>query len=274
MEEADVQYLETTIELNGLKVSVAQGGVGEPVLVLHRDTGRHGWTAFHQALSRRRRVVAPSLPGYDQSDPIPWARSIHDLSTLTGLLIDRLGLNGCAIIGLGFGGWIAAEVALAQGGRPSALILQSPMGLRPDAGAYADQFLISGEHYVRLGYAWENSFAADFGAAPDGQLLRRLDHNRETTCRVAWKPYLFTVTMRHLLPLLTTPTLVVQCGRDQIVPDSVAAQYAQLIPGARLERLEDAGHRVDQEDPERFAALVDGFLGASPTSALPLLGAR
>ncbi|HEY3694414.1 alpha/beta hydrolase [Phenylobacterium sp.] len=269
------QLAETTVKLGGVEMNVAQGGRGSPVLVLHRDTGRHGWTAFHQALARRRRVVAPSLPGYDLSAPVPWARSVHDLAAFAGRLIDELELDGCAVVGLGFGGWIAAEVALARGGRLSALVLQSPMGVRPEAGEYADQFLISGEHYVRLGYGRPEAFAADFGETVDPGVLRQWDHNRETTCRVAWKPYLFNVTAAHLLPLIATPTLVVQCGRDTIVPPAVAEQYARLIPGARLERLDQAAHRVDQEDPETFAALVDQFIARrSHGAADALQGAR
>jgi len=251
---------ERIITLNTLKMRVSEGGAGKPVLVLHRDTGRHGWTAFHQALSAKYRVIAPALPGYDGSDAIEWARSPQDLATIAGALFDHLNLESCAVVGLGFGGWIGALLGLSHGARMSALVLQSPMGLRPEQGEYADQFLISGHDYVRMGYSDESRFAADHGAPPPTALLKQWDDNRETTCRVAWKPYMFAVTLPRLLPLMNVRTLVLQCSDDRIVPPSVAAQYADLIPNATLQCLAGASHCVDQENPSALFSAVDGFL--------------
>jgi pimeloyl-ACP methyl ester carboxylesterase len=265
---ASPAHAERIVTLNTLKVRVAEGGAGAPVLVLHRDTGRHGWTAFHQALTANYRVIAPSLPGYDGSSAIPWARSVHDLAVITGALFDHLALESCAVVGLGFGGWIGALLGLSHGRRMSALVLQSPMGLRPEQGEYADQFLVSGPDYVRLGYSDDSQFAADHGAQPPTEVQKQWDDNRETTCRVAWKPYMFGVTLPQLLPLMSVRTLVVQCGEDRIVPSSVAAQYARLIPNAALVRLAAAPHSADQENAAALFGVVDDFLANRAASSV------
>jgi len=46
--------------------------------------------------------------------------------------------------------------------------------------------------------------------------------------------------------------------------DSASFDMQKRIPGARLEQFDDAGHALFVDDPERFNALLDGFLQALP----------
>lgn len=56
------------------------------------------------------------------------------------------------------------------------------------------------------------------------------------------------------------PTLVM-CGReDRITPPALSEELAQLIPGARLEWIDDAGHMTPLEQPQRVAALLRSLL--------------
>lgn len=65
---------------------------------------------------------------------------------------------------------------------------------------------------------------------------------------------------RDKLAALKIPTLVM-CGRDdKITPPEVATELAALIPGARLEWIDDAGHMTPMEQPERVAALLKTLL--------------
>jgi pimeloyl-ACP methyl ester carboxylesterase len=41
-----------------------------------------------------------------------------------------------------------------------------------------------------------------------------------------------------------------------VVPLDVAEQYARLLPDARLERVADAGHLVELEQPARVAEWI------------------
>ena len=57
------------------------------------------------------------------------------------------------------------------------------------------------------------------------------------------------------------PTLVLWGASDRVVRPDYGRAYAGLIPGARFEVIQDAGHHPEMEQPEAFADLVAGFLG-------------
>lgn len=58
------------------------------------------------------------------------------------------------------------------------------------------------------------------------------------------------------LPELDVPTLVVHGTADRLMDSENGELLARLIPGARLELLEGAGHMFFWEQPERSAQLV------------------
>lgn len=61
---------------------------------------------------------------------------------------------------------------------------------------------------------------------------------------------------RALLARLGTPTIVA-CGRsDRITPPALSEELAGLIPGARLEWIENAGHMTPFEQPAAVAAVI------------------
>ena len=113
------------------------------------------------------------------------------------------------MVGLGFGGWIAAEMATMAPAAFRRLVLVGAMGIKPERGEIADQALVSYIDYVRLGFADQKKFDAIYGAEPPTPTLEQWDLNREMSFRVAWKPYMYNASLPHLLGGVTTPTLVV-----------------------------------------------------------------
>ncbi len=61
---------------------------------------------------------------------------------------------------------------------------------------------------------------------------------------------------RTPLSAITTPTLVIHGTADPMFPVEHGAALAREIPGARLLRLEGAGHGVDPADREMIAAAI------------------
>jgi pimeloyl-ACP methyl ester carboxylesterase len=165
-----------------------------------------------------------------------------------------------SVVGLGFGGWIAAEVATMAPRALRRLVLVGAMGVKPERGEIADQALLSYIDYVRLGFAERAAFEAVFGAAPPTAQLEQWDLNREMTFRIAWKPYMYSPTLPHLLGGVATPALVVWGREDRIVPLECGERYAKSLRQARLSIVEGAGHLVDMEKPDDLARLVTAFV--------------
>ena len=65
---------------------------------------------------------------------------------------------------------------------------------------------------------------------------------------------------------ITQPTLVVQGTADQVVAPGNAEVLAGLVPDARLQRFDGAGHLLSWEQPKRFVRVVTDFL-TDPGSA-------
>jgi len=104
-------WTETTVELAGAKLCLARAGSGRPLLVLHHDTGSPERLDFYDALANRFDVLVPHHPGYGKSERPQWLRSVRDVAVMYQSMLADLALDRVSLIGLGFGGWIAAEMA-------------------------------------------------------------------------------------------------------------------------------------------------------------------
>jgi len=83
---------------------------------------------------------------------------------------------------------------------------------------------------------------------------------REMCFRIAWKPYMYSQTLPHLLGGVRSRALVVWGDDDKIVPRSAGERYAALLPRARLEIVSAAGHCVEMEQPDQLVRLARSFI--------------
>src|SRR5438876_10106865 len=253
-----------TASIAGTALHVVSAGSGDPLVVLHHDIGTPERLPFYDALADDFRVLVPSHPGYDGSERPGWLRNVRDLAVVhQWLLASRdvtRDLGRVTLVGLGFGGWIAAEMATMAPRAFRRLVVVGAMGIKPERGDIADQALVSYIDYVRLGFADQRAFDRLFGAEPSTAQLEQWDLNREMTFRIAWKPYMYGSTLPHLLGGVATPTLAVLRRHDRIVPLECAERYQKALPHARLEIVENAGHFVDMEQPDVLAQLVARFV--------------
>lgn len=238
-------------------------GAGPLAIVLHHEIGSLGWTPFCDALSRYFTVTAVDLPGYGQSSRLDWARHPRDLAAVLTLYLDKLGIDSLTLVGLGFGGWIAAEMAVTNGRRLDKLVLAGAMGVQPAEGEIMDQMLMSFDDYITSGFSTVEAHAAVFGSPSTREQRAMWGAARETTARIAWKPYMFSHHLPELLPSVETPALVVWGRDDFIVPLSSGERYTRLLPNATLAVVDDCGHFIDLEQPRELSQRVEAFAGAA-----------
>ena len=252
--------MERSISLPTGNVVVNELGSGPPLVVLHRDVTAPGTSPFLERLAERHTVFAPQLPGFGVSDRPEWMRSVSQLGVVTAHALDALDVCPCPLIGLGFGGWVAAEIATLGGRRLDALVLVSPFGIKPSSGEITDFALLSATEWAALGFHDPANYTERFGEEPDVDLLRQWDGAREMVTRIAWKPVGHSRALPPLLALADIPTLVVWGEEDAIVPRATAQDWQHALPDASAVFLSDVGHQVDLEAPAVLAELVDDFL--------------
>lgn len=248
-------YREEHVELATGKIHLLRAGSGPGLVALHHSWGSPGWTPLYERLATQFDVIVPDMPGYAGSERPAWAREPRDLAIILGRVLERLNVTAGVLVGFGFGGYVAAELAAMNPSRLARLVLVGAAGVKPENGEILDQMMVSHSDYVKQSFRDESTYNDVIGEA--AQELRQLwDFSREMTARVTWKPYMFNRRLPPLLRDLTLPTLLIWGERDNIVPVECGQQYQALIEGARLEVIPDAGHLIEMEQPDRVADLI------------------
>jgi pimeloyl-ACP methyl ester carboxylesterase len=248
----------------GIAVELRRGGSGTPLLVIHGELGVPGWLECFARLAEHHDVIVPSLPGYGRSTRPDWIMGVHDLAAwVTWFARDidlRLPVN---VIGCSLGGWVAAEIATVAPQFLNKLVLVGPMGIKPERGEIFDYFLEGGLMGLRRAFhrpEQSPEFMRYWGKEWTPKEADLVEQHREMTCRIAWRPYMHSLTLRHLLPGVYTPILLVWGREDSITPLECGEIYARAIPRSQLTVIENCGHMPEMEQPREFAILVEDFL--------------
>jgi pimeloyl-ACP methyl ester carboxylesterase len=253
--------------VDGATLQVLQGGQGSTLLVLHDCEVLTEWQPYHAALATRLTVLAPSHPGFGGSERPETIDSIDDLAYLYLDFIADLGLQSIDLLGLGMGGWIAAEMAVRCSHSLRHLILADAVGIKVSGRTEVDiveTFVLSREQLLEAGWhdAALGAERMKLPGAPglgDMELLT-LIRNREAAARLTWKPFMHNPALRRWLHRITVPTLVLWGESDRIVRPEYGRAFQQAIPGAQFQLIQEAGHYPYLEQPEAFVASVMAFL--------------
>ncbi len=244
----------------------------DPLLLIHGINPISPKAAFVADLAQTRQIIAPSHPGFGASPLPPDFDTMYDLVNLYLDVLDNLPDGQVAVAGFGFGGWIAAELAVAGHPRLQRLILVDPVGIK--LGGREDRDIVhifntspnelnqrSWHDPARrppgiYGLGWQATISDDM---TDAEMIT-LARNWDTLCLFAWRPHMFNPQLKHWLHRISAPTLVLWGDSDRIVTPSYGRQYADLIPGSIFETIPQAGHHPELEQPAAFIARVEQFL--------------
>jgi len=247
--------------VNGIELEVLRRGVGTPLLLIHGMDTVPPKARFLDLLGRDAEIIAPSSPGFGNTKRPKDFDTIYDLVHLYHAVIDELPYDKITLLGLSLGAWLAAEVAVACSHKLSRLILVDPVGIKlggPTERDILDVFNVNPAEARRC--SWHDpAKAPDYDAMSDEELII-CARNREALCLYAWHPLLYNPQLKQWLGRIRVPTLVLWGASDRLVTPDYGRAYAGLIPGARFELIEEAGHHPELEQPERFAERLIAFL--------------
>ncbi len=257
-----IEWKEATVKVASTNLRVMEAGSGAPTLILHHDIGTLDRLPFYDAIAAQCHVIVPIHPGWGINSERPeWMLSVRDMAAMYRMYLSGRGIEKANLIGLGFGGWIAAEMATMSSHDIGKLALVGAMGIQPTEGFILDMANVGYLDYARAFFADPAKFTEVYGE-PTGDMLEDFDICREMCFRIAWKPYMYSRTLPNLLQSMTAETLVVWGEKDTVVPMSSCDRYMENLPNARKEIVQGSGHAVDMDKPDQLAGLVGGFLNA------------
>jgi pimeloyl-ACP methyl ester carboxylesterase len=250
------------LSLRGVDLQILRGGAGPPLLVLHGLAPVEPDAPVLELLAAHAEIMAPTHPGFGHAPRPDDFETVYDLVRLYLDVLDHLSYAKVTLMGLSFGGWLAAEIAATCPHRLDKLVLVGAVGIKmsdretPDI---LDLFNTAPAVVERRRWHDPAKWAPDYDAMSDDALVAHA-RNRDALCLYAWDPYMHNPRLKRWLPRIAVPTLALWGASDGVVKPAYGRAYSALIPGARFELIEAAGHHPEIEQPVAFAERVVAFL--------------
>ena len=254
------------VEVNGARLWYDEAGQGEAVLLLHGGLGDSElWEPELPALSSRFRTIRTDLRFYGRSAGP--AAPFSPQADVVGVL-DELGIERAALVGLSYGGRLAIDVALARPERVWALAAVAPGLSGHDGAAYSAEQEDAYDAALAAG-ALEAAAAGGFEVwAPLGadDRIRRLWHATPEANPLppGVEPRPPARPAAEQLGELAVPTLVVTARHDPPGFREIGPLVAREAPHARHVEV-DSDHYLTLREPELVSQLLIDFLvGSAP----------
>lgn len=250
------------------------------VIAVHGFRGEHHGLEPVLAYLPEVRVIAPDLPGFGETPPLPGRT--HDLAAYADWLREFADAvaPGAVILGHSFGS-IVTSAAVAGGLETPRLILINPIGAPALEGPKGVMTRLA-VWYYDLGAALPSRIGTALlrnrlivrvmsitMAKTNDRALRRFIHDQHDTYfsdfadrDVLRDAFVASVShdVRAFAPRIAVPTLMVAAQKDDITPIEAERHLATLFPDASLVEIADVGHLIHYETPAEAAGAIRRFL--------------
>ena len=252
---------EHDITLSEKRMHFWKGGTGPGLLLLHAAWGdaELSWSRVWDELSRSYTVIAPDLPGFGQSSPIPKPVLTSFTKELKELL-DAEQMGRVIAVGNSFGAAVAIQFANDFPKSISQLVLVNG-GYLPVIPATVRRLIAI--PIVNRVFRWfirrlmfslqtlNRSFASP-SKLPAG-FFDTIQGNALAYSSISFAT---VVNMTEPMPKPAVPTLLLWGAQDGLAPLKQARALQKWIPDAKLITISGAGHMPQVEHPHEFAAAI------------------
>ncbi|QRP46423.1 alpha/beta fold hydrolase [Amycolatopsis sp. FDAARGOS 1241] len=260
-----------TATVNGVSLHYETAGEGPPLLLIAGlGANSAAWAAAVPVLSRRFTVITFDNRGVGRSSVPPGPYPVDLLGDDAAALVTSLGLGPVAAVGWSLGASVLQSMLVRHGPLLSkAVLLNGFPSYTPIQDAWLD-----------AGLALRRADADPLAVGVSGMawvFTPRVLTDHETLVEqaklAASDPYptslagfeaqaagLRVYDSRALLPIATTPTLVLAGAEDVLTPVSQSAEMAALLPHGSLRVLPRGGHAMLLEYPDDTLAAITAFL--------------
>jgi 3-oxoadipate enol-lactonase len=255
------------IEVDGARADVSQQGEGRDLVLLHSLlTDRSVFDRVAPELARKRKLTLVNLPGYGGSSPA--GSDIESYADRIAAVLETLKLSKeTAVLGNGFGGFIAVMLAVRHGERFGKLIAAPALAGFPEAAKapfHRMAGLVSSQGMgAVLDAAIQRMLPAAF-IVKNPEIVaqrKRALAAADPACFATACLALANLDLSGVVKEIKNPTLVMVGSEDATTPPALARELAEKIPGGKFRELRGCGHCPQIEEPDGFIAAVEGFLG-------------
>ena len=264
------------------RLHAATTGSGPVAVLLHGTGCTHAtWRVLMDHLAPSFSLIAPDLPGYGASENLGRGYFTPDcMARAVAQLLAELNVQPDVLIGHSAGAAVAIRGLADNVLSTRKLVLLNP-ALKPFPGLQGLLFSGSAKLLSRLPLVSEviasrgrdqyavSNLLRQIGSELPPELLRNYQtlfsnpgHIRSVLMMMAeWD----LQEVAEALPGVSVPTLVLGGLLDGAVPAADVRELAQRLPGAEIELLEDGGHLLHEEQPERIARRMQSWLSGLET---------
>src|SRR5258708_2141915 len=250
----------------GGTVNAAEEGHGPPLVLLHSLlSDRASFDAIAPELKRSFRVIVPELPGFGRSQAVAGGlAAVAD--RMAAVVREAAAGDHVLVLGNGYGGFVALQMAIRHPGVASRLILADCGAAFSEPGRDAFRNMAAASKARGLAaitdVAMRRLFAPEFQAQhPDLMADRRAAFLR-TDPKVfgAACDALAELDLRPELGKVTIPVLVLVGEHDEATPPPMSRELAAGLPRARLVILPGCAHVPQLQSPGIFLDAIGDFL--------------
>lgn len=256
--------MEKQIEICDVTLNYTVEGEGKPVVLMH------GWGCNHTTVASINNILTPyftvfniDFPGFGKSSEPSTVWGVNDYAVMMEKFFKEEGIENPILIGHSFGGRVG--IILASRNKTHKMILVDAAGIKPRR---------SPKYYIKV-YSYKcikHLLPLLFGKKKGEDLLNKYrgkagssDYNNASPRMRQIMSKVVNEDLKHLLPKIQCPTLLIWGAKDTATPISDAKIMEKLIPDAGLVEFPGVGHYSFLENPMQFSAVVNSFLEKDKT---------
>jgi 3-oxoadipate enol-lactonase len=260
-----------------IELDCERKGSGPPLLMIMGMSGTtlHWGEPFLDELAEHFEVIVYDHRGVGRSTRMQGSLTIAQMADDAAALLAALELDSAHVLGISMGGMVAQELALGYPERVRTLALgctycggEGSALTAPEVLLRLTEGMLSGDRERALRAAWQANVSPTLAADADAY-ARFLAIAARRAVAVPVIMAQMQACSDHdthaRLAQLSMPTLVVHGSADEMLAVDNGRLIASLIPGSRLEILDDVGHLFFWERPLLAAEMIRTHAACLPT---------
>ncbi len=251
-------------EANGIKIHYSRTGGNKPPLILLHGLTADGacWNPLARAFEGEYDVIMPDARGHGKSSVPEYGYRYDDHANDVVGFIKELRISPPILLGHSMGGMTAAVVASRKPKVLHGLVLADPTFLSPQVQREVRDSDVADRHRRALNMSLDEVMAEARDRHPhrSEETLKLIARSRLQTSMAAFDVLTPpNPDYKMLVSAIDVPSLLV-FGDKGVVSSVVADELQRLNPKLQAEEIQEAGHGLHLDQPERFAAVVKSFL--------------